>query len=330
MSSDLTSLIWRNPNLKGNRKLVMLAFADYAGATGRIFPSINHLILKTGLAEKTVRGAIDDCIEASYLAKKEQFKQTKTGITQTSNAYKINYKKLIAEANPVEEPVPGDWSTDVFHDGTPCVGESTPPSKVTTPPLVKLLPPLPQTYQGNSSLNSSSKKTTDARAPASLNTISQDTAEAFVAAVVEGIEKKEGKGQFEYVPEHDDLIMGLGRIDISYQRATLLLRQKGTRRIREVLNCTLDKAKTNPAAYFERMIVNDWTPAKAKEAKEEAPRVNTIELETRKRIEAENARIEAIRGSTAIVEAQSSAMDIIRASLGRKARKNTEPTMTTH
>lgn len=160
MSSDLTSLVWRNPTLKGNRKLVMLAFADYSGATGRIFPSINNLVIKTGLAEKTVRSAIAECIEESYLAKKEQFKQLAGGVTQTSNAYKINYQKLIAEAIPIKEPLSSDWSTDVFHDGSACTPTlnptSTPPSKVTTPPLVKLLPPLPQSCQGNSSLNSSS------------------------------------------------------------------------------------------------------------------------------------------------------------------------------
>lgn len=145
--------------------------------------------------------------------------------------------------------------------------------------------------------NTESSSKTRARAPASLNTNENAPAKAFVAAVVEGIERKEGKGEFEYVPENDDLILELGRIDISYQRATFLLRTKGTRRIREVLNATLANAKINPAAYLERMIANDWKP-KVGEAKEEAPKVNVAVIQTQKIIE---SRVEADKLKEALV-----------------------------
>ncbi len=163
MSSDLTSLIWRNPNLTSNKKLIMLALADYAGATGQIFPSLNHLVIKTGLHKNTVRSIIKSCIEESYLAKKQQFKLVKTGgVAQTSNAYKINYKKLMDEANAIKEVEDSDWSTDVFHNGTPCK-QDNPPTNQCTHPLPTNVPAPYQPMYPNSSLNSSSNSSVDSK-----------------------------------------------------------------------------------------------------------------------------------------------------------------------
>ncbi len=95
--------------------------------------------------------------------------------------------------------------------------------------------------------NTESSSKTHARAPATLNTKEIEPTKAFVAAVVLG-EKEKGQGQFNYVSDSEELIQDLAKIDISNQRATMLIAKYGTERIREALNMT--QSQNQPSSLF--------------------------------------------------------------------------------
>lgn len=133
-----------------------------------------------------------------------------------------------------------------------------------------------------------------ARAPSSLNTKEKEQAKAVVAAFVEGAEKK-GHGEFNYTPSTEPLVVDLGRIDISNDRAERLILKYGEARVREAMEYAQAKAKTNPGGYFEKTLAAEW--GKGWKEKKEAPkeedesiaRRNQEAVEERKRKEAYEA-----------------------------------------
>jgi hypothetical protein len=169
-------------------------------------------------------------------------------------------------------------------------------------------------------LNNTKRTTTDARAQGfhpyrenpDMENPPPPAAKAFVAAVVLG--EKEKNGQFTYMSESEDLIQEMGKIDITHQRAVLLLGKYGNIRIREVINMTNEKAKTNPQGYFERALINDWKPSTGKgvqDAPKGATRAIQIDEEARKAKEAWDAgekRIEAIRANPEVMESRISGL----------------------
>jgi len=327
MSSDLKSLVLRNPILKTVPKFGLFCLADYSGATGMIFPSYDHLAKKMGCCRKTAMNTVEYLISKGYLAKRKRGREVDGKTKNSSNLYRINYDLLMKQADPIKEPTDANNLFPEFNEPVTPPSEHIAPCRESVTPMRESLTPVQGiSYTHNSSLNSSLKEATDARAPATLNPMQNALAKAFVAAVVSG---EKDKGQFSYVPESEELVQEMAKIDITHQRATLLLGKYGNIRIREVLNMTLAKAKSNPAAYFSQALANDWKPSTGKgvqEAPKDGHRATQIALEEQKRKDEWDAR-EKIKTS---MQANPVALESKMSELRNALKKGRQAGMTAH
>jgi uncharacterized phage protein (TIGR02220 family) len=85
MSIDLMSAAWKLP-LTGNKKLVLMALADFANDDGKCWPCIATIAKKTGASESTVKRLVKELISDGYVKKEPQYRDNGS---QTSNIYII-------------------------------------------------------------------------------------------------------------------------------------------------------------------------------------------------------------------------------------------------
>ncbi len=208
--------------------------------------------------------------------------------------------------NPSVKEPPTDRMVNREYD-LPTVGETT-----------------PQVSNTERVINTKSSSKTLARAPASLNTKEIEQAKAAVAVFVEGAEKK-GHGEFVYTPSTEQLVLDLGRIDISNDRAQRLIHSKGEERVREAMEYAIAKARTNPGGYFEKTLAAEW--GKGWKEKKEAPKEEDLNAARRnQQAEVERKRkeqakaLENIRSAPKTIQAHSGAMSDLAKMLPSLAR----------
>lgn len=68
MSIEYSNRVWQTPDLKGGKKLVMLALADHADKQGDCHPGTPLLMEKTGLTDRQLRRIINDLGSDGYIS----------------------------------------------------------------------------------------------------------------------------------------------------------------------------------------------------------------------------------------------------------------------
>lgn len=68
MSIEYSNRVWQSPDLKGSKKLVMLALADHADRQGDCHPGTPLLVEKTGLTDRHLRRVINDLAADGYIS----------------------------------------------------------------------------------------------------------------------------------------------------------------------------------------------------------------------------------------------------------------------
>ena len=71
MSIKLMTAVWERQDLSPTQKLVLLALADWANDEGLCWPSINRLVVKTGMADRSVQRLIRQIEELGFVEKEE-------------------------------------------------------------------------------------------------------------------------------------------------------------------------------------------------------------------------------------------------------------------
>lgn len=115
MSIKLMTSAWDLP-LTGNKKLVLMALADFANDQGKCWPCIATIATKTGASESTVKRLVKELISDGYVKKEPQFRDNGS---QSSNVYIIT---------PVQNDmgVQNDTPPQVQNDMGGC-GQNVPP-----------------------------------------------------------------------------------------------------------------------------------------------------------------------------------------------------------
>lgn len=129
MSIKLMDQVFKNETLDANKKLIMLALADNANDEGFCYPSINTIVKKTSLSNKTVIKHIKELEEKELLlSKKRNSKLNEKGGGRLSTIYIVfpleNIQKLDEDLLRKFDLKRGQSV------------EATPPSQSVTSPLV--------------------------------------------------------------------------------------------------------------------------------------------------------------------------------------------------
>lgn len=151
MSTNLKSLVIRNPHLKLAPKFTLHCLADYSGATGIIFPSYETIAKYIGSTRRTAINSINFLISNGYLAKRKRIKNVDGKSKNSSNLYRINYELLKKEAEPITEPTECNNLFPEFNDSEKL--DPIPPSEKYSPPSEKYSPPQCKIFTHNYSLN---------------------------------------------------------------------------------------------------------------------------------------------------------------------------------
>jgi hypothetical protein len=121
MSVYISAAVWKM-QLQPTNKLIMLALADMANDEGQCWPSNRSLQRRTGLSERTVRGALTDLEEQGLVRRDSRFNEGR----QTSNLFEI----LVNEGGSIcrggGQQLPGEGAGDAGGRG-----QEMPPRKRT-------------------------------------------------------------------------------------------------------------------------------------------------------------------------------------------------------
>lgn len=105
MSIKLMSQVWQDENIKANKKLLLLALADYCSDEGICYPSQDTLVKKCGLNKATVNKYLKEFEDNDILI---QAKRSKKGGGRLSSKYLLypfeNYQYLDEEQKEIFEP----------------------------------------------------------------------------------------------------------------------------------------------------------------------------------------------------------------------------------
>ena len=94
MSVKIMTEVFADSDLKSMEKLVMLALADNANDEGYCYPSINNIVEKTSMSNKTIIKHINNLIAIGKLkSKKRNSKNTTNGGKRLSTIYVVYPKK---------------------------------------------------------------------------------------------------------------------------------------------------------------------------------------------------------------------------------------------
>jgi len=282
---------------------------------GGIWPSYNTLALSMKCDRRTVISLMKSLVTKNYVFKKGRAANNKS----LTNQYYINVNKLNDEACKKaqqfdDEFNPFETEGVVIHDHPPSDPRSPQGCSTITTPVIHDHP--------NNTLTTNEKlKQTNARTPASLNTISPATAKAVVAGFVEG-EKEKLKGKivapreggdygrdFNFQPNHtvitteadqklSDALMAAGT---DKQTVSQLFRIYGNRaHIQQVLGDMIEAQKSpngvrSPNGFMLSVMKRPYEP---KTAVKKPTRVNVAVIQTQKIIE---SRVEADKLKEALV-----------------------------
>jgi len=105
MSIKLMNRVWNDSNIKANRKLLLLALADFSNDEGVCYPSQDTLVKKCGLNKATVNKYIKDFQEQDILI---QAKRNRKSGGRLSSKYLLfpleNYYLLDEQEKEIFEP----------------------------------------------------------------------------------------------------------------------------------------------------------------------------------------------------------------------------------